>query len=131
MSIVLRWKAKFEQLAAKIKRSVQKRKENFKHKRVVKQKENNCKTNLLVCLENAYKGDRKINDSMLKSQDKTCLHKHIFIENDIVFNENTTIVLHLRNVFVSFFISFSAVYTKTETIENGKSQRESIVCVSR
>ena len=61
---------------------------------VLKQKEDNCKTNLLVYLENAYKGERKIKESMLKSQDEACLNKYIFIENDIVFNEDT-IVLHL------------------------------------
>ena len=56
------------------------------------------------------------------------LHEYVFIENDIVFNENATIVSHLHIVFVSF----SAVYTKTtKKIENGKNQRKSILCVSR
>ena len=38
-----------------------------------------------------------------------CLHEYVFIENEVIINENATTVLHLHIVF----ISFSAVYTKT------------------
>ena len=34
------------------------------------------------------------------------LHECVFNENDIVFNENTTVVLHLHKVFVSFSYRF-------------------------
>ena len=33
---------------------------------------------------------------------KARLHEYVFIKNDIVFNENPTIVLHPPIVFVSF-----------------------------
>ena len=47
------------------------------------------------------------------------LREYAFIENDIGFNENAIIVLHLRIVFVSF----SAFCKKTmKAIENGKNQ---------
>ena len=34
------------------------------------------------------------------------LQEYVFIENDVVFNENATIVLHLQIVFVSFSCHF-------------------------
>ena len=47
------------------------------------------------------------------------LHEYVFIENDIISNENAMIVLHLHVVFVSF----SVVCTKTmKTIESSKNQ---------
>ena len=47
-----------------------------------------------------------------------CLHKYVFIENDIVFNENATIVSHLHIVFHIVFMSFLAFHTKMmKTIE--------------
>ena len=41
------------------------------------------------------------------------LYEYVFIENDIVFNENATIVLHLHIVFISF-----SVYENDEKDEN-------------
>ena len=38
------------------------------------------------------------------------LQEYVFIENDIVFNENTTIALCLHIVFVSFDIVFSHLH---------------------
>ena len=40
--------------------------------------------------------------SISRCQIKAHLHKYVFIENDIVSTENSTIVLHLHIVFVSF-----------------------------
>ena len=61
------------------------------------------------------------------------LNKYVFIENDLAFNANATIVLQSSTHPVGIVsISFSVIYTKTiKTIENGKNQRKSIVCVSR
>ena len=33
---------------------------------------------------------------------RPCLHEYVSIENDIVFNEKETIILHLHIVFISF-----------------------------
>ena len=59
---------------------------------------------------------------------RPCLYEYVFVEKDIVSNENATFPVYLHIVFVSF----SVVYTKTmKTIENGNNQRKSIVCMSR
>ena len=48
-------------------------------------------------------------DSLVKSGHRRlarsfrpCLREYLFIKNDIVFNENATIVMHLHIIFVSF-----------------------------
>ena len=52
------------------------------------------------------------------------VHEYVFIENDIVFNENATILLHPYIVFVSFHIVLICPH---ENDENGKNQRKSII----
>ena len=41
-----------------------------------------------------------------QERSETRLHEYVFIENDIVFDENAAIVLHLHIVFVSFSYRF-------------------------
>ena len=92
---------------------------------------------------NHYRGGSSLGSSHLKRHIHinlapvyTGLYEYVFIKNDIVFNENATIVLHLHIVFVSFshrfrivFISFSPVFTKTmKTIDNCKKPAE-IYCL--
>ena len=58
------------------------------------------------------------------SRPRPRVHEYVFIENDIVFNENATILLHPYIVFVSFHIVLICPH---ENDENGKNQRKSII----
>ena len=81
-------------------------------------------TSLRSCKNNHLKNKLKL---------RPRLHEYVFIENDIVFNENATIVLRVQVVYVSLSDRFQpSFYTKTiKMIEYGKNQQKSIVCVLR
>ena len=42
------------------------------------------------------------------------LHEYVFIKNNIIFNENAAIVLHLDIIVVSFHIVFSHLHENDE-----------------
>ena len=57
------------------------------------------------------------------------LHEYVFIENDIVFNENATILLHPHIVFISFlYCSFWRPFSKVIVFSRCKVKTQSKVC---
>ena len=51
---------------------------------------------------------------MLSKMLRPRLHENVFIENNIVFNETTTIVLHLHIIFVSFYNKINRLHGNGE-----------------
>ena len=48
---------------------------------------------------------------LVSEESLTCPHEYVLIENDIIFNDNATILLHLHMVFVPVFVPVFVLFS--------------------